>query len=171
MAGTLTVKQWLRKNRFSICSSFIAFVMSTIVTQGIEWYKDNGDKDATLSGVRNETQRNLAVLQKFKQDNPAFNGECRKFVIDKKTSMNLIYLPGKLYGDFYMTNSQKISALDSDILASITAAYTDQQQIINNMSMLYTPGMREKGNAEQELYTLFCDYQSHLEALAKDLSE
>lgn len=170
MAGLRSMKQWFRKNQFSIFSSFIAFVMSTSVTQGIEWYKENGDKDATLSGVRNETQRNLAVLKKFKQQNPTFDGKCRNVVIDKKTSMNLVYLPGKLYGDFYMTNSQKISALDSNILASITAAYTDQQQILNDMSMIYTPSIRENGNAEQELYTLFCDYQSHLEALAKDLN-
>lgn len=170
MVGSLSMKQWFRKNRFSICSSFIAFIMSTFVTQAIEWYKDNGDKDATLSGVRNETQRNLAVLEKFKQQNPTFDGECKNFVIDKKTSMNLVYLPGKLYGDFYMTNSQKISALDSDILTKITAVYTNQQQILNDMSMIYTPGIRENGNVEQELYSLFCDYQSHLESLAKALN-
>ncbi|MFW5406523.1 hypothetical protein [Pectobacterium carotovorum] len=168
MAAT---KKWLKNNWFSLFASTMAFVLSTAVNQGIDWYKDSQVQNATKAGLINETKKNIAAILKFNNKNMAFKNGCEKVKIDDATTRNLILAPVVFSNEYYLSNSQKISELDEGLLNKINAAYNAQQLFTNTTPSIYFGNNGFNKDVESEIYTLYCDYQNKLTKLHNQLNE
>ncbi|KHT37426.1 hypothetical protein [Pectobacterium carotovorum] len=168
MAAT---KKWLKNNWFSLFASTMAFVLSTAVNQGIDWYKDSQVQDATKAGLINETEKNLAAILMLKNKGIEFKNGCEKVKVNDKTTQNLVRAPAIFSSEYYIFNSQKISELDRSLLNEINAAYNAQQLFINTIPSIYSRSGGINKDVESEIYTLYCDYQNKLTKLHNQLNE
>jgi len=167
----VTVQKWLKNNWFSIFTSTMAFVLSTAVNQGIDWYKDIQVQDATKSGVANETTKNLAAIERFNNKNIAFKDSCQNKRIDEATSKNLYLFPVSLSNEYYLSNGQKISELNGDLLNQINQAYNAQQLLMNTIPLMYSGLKGNNKEVESEVYDLYCDYQDKLKKLNENFHD
>ena len=159
-------KQWLKDNWFSIFASTLAFILSTTVNQGIDWYKDMQVLNATKIGLLNETKKNIAATERINKAYITFQNGCGKEIsINDKITRSLTLIPAGLSSDYYLSNSQKISELDEPLLDSVYAAYNTQELMLNTIPSIYYGGNEMNKDAIREIYTLYCDYQGKLQQL------